>query len=378
MVSEEASQQLREAADFTVPTGSVGAPKEWKGSDGKMLPEFRRQLGLDASRPVANSVTHPAEWAAFTRAITGNKKYLQEISPFVKEDKTDTFTTWMVNNADITQCLLVLQRRQTHTSKMFKDWDYVKPRGLRKMFGSDEAGLAKVQQLIDKRTKDSRFILDEDFPTDKEEIGYWVRVKVSHREANKTDTVDEVSGTAKIRAQDAIELGGASGSLALPPTAHMNPELAKQFHAGLHAWPKAKPRAKPTAAGGSTIPAEAVTPPIALQAIIDKVILEMNYIQKVQTTCEHIEDAVPLVERMVSLLPKFKTWVQWMQPLKEEERTDQVLADARAELTPDLEWIGDRKKLANHYMSMAKPKMAKAPAKAAEPSPPALTDAAAA
>ena len=163
----------------------------------------------------------------------------------------------------------------------------------------------------------------------------------------------------------------------MPPTAHMNPELAKQFHAGLHAWPKAKARAKPAAGGGSTA-AEPVMPPIALQAIIEKVILEMNYIQKVQTTCEHIEDAVPLVERMVSLLPKFKSWVQWMQPLKEEERTDQVLADARAELTPDLEWIGDRKKLANHYMSMAKPKMAKAPAKAAEPSPPALTDAAAA
>ena len=115
--------------------------KEYRTADG-VSAQHSSQLGLPPGK-AASSVTHPAEWAAFSRACSGRKPYLTEISPYIASDKADLFNVWLANNRDISACLLVMRRRQVKRTKFARQWQYLKKRDLKTMYGGD---MEKVKQ----------------------------------------------------------------------------------------------------------------------------------------------------------------------------------------------------------------------------------------
>jgi len=67
---------------------SQGQFVDWKDSNG------------NEKVPLLNSVTSPALWAQFTRAVNASGKHHPTLQPWYLEDKRDMFTTWVYNAKD--------------------------------------------------------------------------------------------------------------------------------------------------------------------------------------------------------------------------------------------------------------------------------------
>ena len=174
---------------------------------------------------------------------------MTDISPYIASDKADLFNVWLANNRDISACLLVMRRRQVKRTKFARQWHYLKKRDLKTMHGGD---MEKVNKVVELRKKDGRFVKDELFPDDEEETRWWVQATIKYSDEDIAEQEEEVNVKSDIRPEDAMELGGANGLFAMPPTAGMPEDAAKEFHAALNAWPKAKARGKKQPPGMSS------------------------------------------------------------------------------------------------------------------------------
>ena len=230
VVSTQAAKELQGALQ--------AESRDYKNSQGAVLEAHSQALGLPAGK-LANSSSHPREWAAFVRAASGRKAYVKELAPYMRDDKTDLFNVWLTNNRDVTSCLLTMQRRSISRSKSGKGWGYARKSLL--------AGLgytpSQVEALVAARTKDGRWVADEDFPNDPEMRWYWVRTELTYQQEDIQEQEDEVTAKSDIRPEDAMHLGGSNGLFnmpAIPPG--MQEDSAKAFHAELYGWAKCKPR----------------------------------------------------------------------------------------------------------------------------------------
>jgi hypothetical protein len=201
-------------------------------SDATALAQRQSTTGSDwkdnAGNEVAvrkNSCSNPNEWAQFTRAMISKGKHHANLVPWYRDDKSDLFNTWLVNNKDMSRCTMVLTRRQTRkqTSKGIYGWRKV--RDIAKDAYGGDMDKAKLAAL--KRKEKGQWMKDDDFPDDDAENYYWWRIDRTLEVEHSTEEVNEVKVESELDAEHAQEFGTL---LSLPPVAAgMAPAASANF-----------------------------------------------------------------------------------------------------------------------------------------------------
>jgi hypothetical protein len=120
-----------------------------------------------------NSSTHHTEWMAFNRKLKSDRNLPCVVRDEETKDKQTLFSMWMSNGKDFNQCEAIIKRKLTKKQEQTAMFGYRKQRDIELMYPKEKAeAMVKARRAACKTWK------DPEFPDDKDEDFFWVRVAV--------------------------------------------------------------------------------------------------------------------------------------------------------------------------------------------------------
>ncbi|CAK9058346.1 30S ribosomal protein S6 [Durusdinium trenchii] len=219
---------------------------------------------------VRNSETHKKEWDKFAREAQNKKTFPVSLMPAFRKNKNDLFGIWLDNGMSWERTEIAVVREQESKNLARSEMVGVQAKDIRAKLGNE-----KADQVIEARKAAGLYYLDDDFPTDPEEIWYYMPAGRLIRQDNSAS--EKMTAKATSSDQDLfnamIETALPAG--ALPAVKAATEAGAKKLLEAIDDEGKAvaKVKAKKPQKGESTPPTQkpSVQRPIILRLANDKI-----------------------------------------------------------------------------------------------------------